>query len=93
MNDLVYVAATLPTGYRTRQQIVRKFGLAYLAQMDIELLSMTGDFGSGQIVRLKKVQARAEASNVDAANAIALIVDQTVLSIAHRIARLGQELG
>lgn len=63
-----------------------------IEQAAIQAVSIVGEFAVGEVEYLKSLQRRAEHANVDAADAVAAIVNVTVASIARRVARYGNQV-
>jgi cell division septum initiation protein DivIVA len=76
----------------TRMEQARLRANTRAEQAAIQAVSMVGEFAVSEVEYLKSVQRRAESTNVDAADAVAAIVNLTVASIARRVARFGQEV-
>lgn len=78
---------------RTAQELTRLTTDTRMEQAKIRAVSMVGEHAIAEVQYLKAVQRHAEHTNVDAADAIAAIVDLTVANIARRVARFGSEVG
>lgn len=101
MSELMHRVTSLPDDLKTGRALTRLTNQTRLAQAEayaatrvehaaIQAISMVGEVGMSEVAYLKAVQRRAEHANVDAAEAIALVVDQAVINIARRVARFGQ---
>ncbi|MGH7158184.1 MAG: hypothetical protein ACREGD_03905 [Candidatus Saccharimonadales bacterium] len=63
-----------------------------MEQAKIRAVSAVGEYAISEVQYLKQLQHHAEHSNVDAADAVAAIVNLTVASIARRVSRFGNEV-
>jgi len=77
---------------QTAKDLTRLTATTRMEQTKIRAISAVSEHAIAEVVYLKTVQAHAEHSNVDAADAIAAIVNLTVASIARRVARFGHEV-
>lgn len=76
----------------TARAVARIAGSAQTTQAVIRAKSRVGEFAVNEVVELKAVQRELEQRNPDAGDAIALIVNSTVLSIARSVSQYCGEL-
>jgi hypothetical protein len=64
-----------------------------LVQRELSAITEANEFGMMQVVALKRFQRQLEGMEPDAAEALAFIAGNAVLTIAQRLQRFGSELG
>jgi len=67
-------------------------GAVHVEQAIIRAKARIGEFAINEVAYLKAVQRELEHANTDAGDAIALIVNTTISSIARSVAQFGSEL-
>lgn len=78
---------------REAAQAMRRIGSAVqIEQTVIRAKSCVGEFAVNEVVYLKSIQRELEHRNPDAADAVALIINTTISSIARDVAQFGSEL-
>jgi hypothetical protein len=81
-----------PVRRETRQALSRLGGAVQVQQAIIRAKSCVGEFATNEVVYLKSMQREIEQRNPDAADAVALIINTTITSIARDVAQFGSEL-
>ncbi len=92
MSELVRRASTTPV-HREAQRAIR--GIRSSVQVTAAIVrakAVVGEFAVNEVVYLKSVQREIEQRNPDAADAVALIINTTISSIARDVAQFGSEL-
>ncbi|WP_162907081.1 hypothetical protein [Allorhizocola rhizosphaerae] len=77
---------------QTARELARLTTETRMEQATIRAISAVSEYAISEVQYLKQVQHNAEHSNVDAADAVAAIVNLTVASIARRVSRFGNEV-
>lgn len=90
--EVVRRASGAPIRRQTRQALVRIGSSVQVTEAIIRAKAVVGEFAVNEVVYLKSMQREIEQRNPDAADAIALIINTTISSIARDVAQFGSEL-
>lgn len=92
-SDIIRRSADLPVRRESDRALARIGGAVRVEQGVIRAKAVVGEFAVNEVTYLKAVQKEFETRNPDAAEAVALIINTTVASIARDVAQFGSELG
>jgi hypothetical protein len=87
-----YGGGLIPTPRPAARAVARIAGDVHVEQATLRAKARVGEFAVNEVTYLKAVQREIETRNPDAADAVALIINTTVQSMARSVAQFCNEL-
>ncbi|MET8364112.1 hypothetical protein ABZU53_11140 [Micromonospora sp. NPDC005194] len=92
-HELVRRASSQAVSWRDVRALRQVTSETRLEQATMRAISAVSEYAISEVEYLKRLQNQVEHSNPDAADAVAAIVNMTVVGLARRVGRFTSEIG